>query len=87
MAKTFTVNITDAEEKAFAWDTVDPDAWVQNAVKEKCRKAKERLHALEIERMTDDESITSIPADKDKVINDANAKTAKQRADEAGSPV
>ena len=87
MAKTFTVNITDAEEKAFAWDTVDPDAWVQNAVKEKCRKAKDRLHAEEVKRMTDDESITSIPADKDKVVNDANVKTATQRADEAGSPV
>ena len=86
MAKTFTVTITDAEEKAFAWDTVDPDAWVDNAIHEKCRKAKDRLYEQEVKRMTDDDSVSTIPADKDTVINDANVKTAKQRQDEAIAP-
>ncbi len=86
MAKTFTVTITDAEEKAFAWDTVDPDAWVDNVVKNKCRQAKDRLYEQEVKRMTDDESVTSIPADKDTVISNANVKTAKQRQDEAVGP-
>ena len=86
MAKTFTITITDAEEKAFAWDTVDPEDWVENAVKNKCRQAKDRLYEQEVKRMTDDESITSIPADKDTVINDADVKTAKQRQDEETTP-
>ena len=86
MAKTFTVTITDAEEKAFAWDTVDPDAWVDNVVKNKCRKAKDRLYEQEVQRMTDDESVTSIPANKDTVINNADVKTAKQRQDEETGP-
>ena len=37
MAKTFTVTITDAEEKAFYWEVVDPDDWVDNVVHEKSR--------------------------------------------------
>ena len=86
MAKTFTVTITDAEEKAFAWDTVDPDAWVDNAIHEKCRKAKDRLYEQEVKRMTDDDSVTSIPADKDTVINNADVKTAKERQDEETRP-
>ena len=86
MAKTFTETITDAVEKAFAWDTVDPDAWVDNVVKNKCRKAKDRLYEQEVQRMTDDESVTSIPANKDTVINNADVKTAKQRQDEEIGP-
>ncbi len=82
MAKTFTVTITDAEEKAFAWDIVDPETWVENVVKEKCRKCIDRLYDAEIQRMTDDDTVTTIPADKNTVVNNANIKTAKQREDE-----
>ena len=87
MAKTFTVTITDAEEKAFYWEEVDPDDWVDNVVHEKCRKVMDRLYNQEVQRMTDDESVTSIPADKNTVINNADVKTAKQRQDEETGPV
>ena len=82
MAKTFTVTITDAEEKAFAWDIADPEDWVENAVKNKCRKAKDRLYEQEVKRMTDDDDVSTIPADKDTVINNAVVQTAKQRQNE-----
>ena len=82
MAKTFTVTITDAEEKAFAWDIADPEGWVENAVKNKCRKAKDRLYEQEVKRMTDDDDVSTIPADKDTVINNAVVQTAKQRQNE-----
>ena len=87
MAKTFTVTITDAEEKAFYWEVVDPEEWVENAVKNKCRKVMDRLYDQEVKRMTDDDSVTSIPADKETVINNADVKTAKQRQDEETGPV
>lgn len=86
MAKTFTVTITDAEEKAFYWEVVDPEEWVEGAVKNKCRKVMNRLYDQEVKRMTDDDSVTSIPADKDTVINNADVKTAKQRQDEETGP-
>ena len=82
MAKTFTVTITDAEEKAFYWDTVDPVGWVDNAVKNKCRKAKDRLYDQEVQRMTDDDNLSSIPADKDTIINNADVQTALERQEE-----
>tara|TARA_R100000458_G_scaffold22104_1_gene19827 strand:+ start:1128 stop:1397 length:270 start_codon:yes stop_codon:yes gene_type:complete len=82
MAKTFTVTITDAEEKAFAWDIVDPETWVENVVKEKCRKCINRLYDAEVKRMTDDDTVSTIPADKNTVVNNANVKTAKQVEDE-----
>ena len=85
MAKTFTVTITDAEEKAFYWDIVDPEDWVNKVVKEKCRKAGDRLYNEEVTRMTADDSITSMPADKDTVINDANVQTAAERANDGPS--
>jgi hypothetical protein len=84
MSKTFTVTITDAEEKAFFWDIVDPEDWVDNVVKDKCRKAKDRLYDEEVKRMTNDDSVTSIPADKDTVINNANVQTAAERT--SGGP-
>ena len=86
MAKTFTVTITDAEETAFYWEEVDPEEWVEGAVKNKCRKVMDRLYNQEVQRMTDDDSVTSIPADKDTVINNADVKTAKQRQDEETGP-
>ena len=86
MAKTFTVKITDAEEKAFYWEVVDPEEWVDEVVKNKCRKVMNRLYDQEVKRMTDDDSVSSIPADKDTVINNANVKTAKQRQDEETRP-
>tara|TARA_R110002020_G_scaffold132420_5_gene295689 strand:- start:3763 stop:4026 length:264 start_codon:yes stop_codon:yes gene_type:complete len=86
MAKTFTVTITDAEEKAFYWDTVDPEGWVENAVKNKCRQTKDRLYNAEVIRMTDDDDVSTIPADKDTVVNNAIVKTAKQRQDEERGP-
>tara|TARA_R100001463_G_scaffold6523_3_gene21176 strand:+ start:722 stop:988 length:267 start_codon:yes stop_codon:yes gene_type:complete len=82
MAKTFTVTITDAEEKAFYWEVVDPEEWVEGAVKNKCRKTMDRLYEQEVKRMTNDDDVTSIPADKETVVNNADVKTAKQREDE-----
>ena len=86
MAKTFTITITDAEEKAFAWNTVDPEFWVENAVKEKCRKCVDRLYDVEVARMTADDTVSTIPADKNTVVNNAVVKTAKQRQDEEVHP-
>ena len=86
MAKTFTITITDAEEKAFAWNTVDPEFWVENAIKEKCRKCVDRLYDVEVARMTADDTVSTIPADKNTVVNNAVVKTAKQRQDEEVHP-
>ncbi len=86
MAKTFTVTITDAEQKAFYWDTVDPEGWVENVVKNKCRQTKDRLYDAEVIRMTNDDDVSTIPADKDTVVSNAVVQTAKQRQDAEPHP-
>ena len=58
----------------------------ENAVKEKCRKCIDRLYDAEVKRMTDDDTVTTIPADKNTVVNNAVVKTAKQRQDEEAHP-
>ena len=42
----------------------------------------DRLYEQEVKRMTNDDDVTSIPADKETVVNNADVKTAKQREDE-----
>ena len=45
--------------------------------------AMDEIYNAEVARMTADPGTTSIPADKEAVVNAANIKTAKQVSDEA----
>ena len=82
MAK-YTVELTDAEDKAMQHIAVSVQEWVDNAIKNKARISKEDIYNKEVERMNADPSIDSIPADKDQVVLDADIKTAKQISEEA----
>ena len=84
MAK-YTVELTDAEDKAMQHIAVSVQEWVDNAIKNKARISKEDIYNKEVERMNADPSIKSIPADKDQVVLDADIKTAKQISEEADS--
>jgi len=84
MAK-YTVELTDAEDKAMQHIAVSVQEWVDNAIKNKARISKEDIYNKEVERMNADPSIDSIPADKDQVVLDADIKTAKQISEEADS--
>jgi hypothetical protein len=82
---TFTVTITDAELKAFAYSVLDPQEWVENAVHERCRVAMEEIFVAEVARMVADSTTASIPADREQIVLDADIKSAKERADEQRS--
>ena len=84
MAK-YTVELTDAEDKAMQHIAVSVQEWVDNAIKNKARISKEDIYNKEVERMNAAPSIDSIPADKDQVVLDADIKTAKQISEEADS--
>ncbi|CAB4171958.1 hypothetical protein UFOVP923_39 [uncultured Caudovirales phage] len=75
---TFTVTITDAEYKALAFDVLDPQDWIENAVHERCRVAMEEIFKQEVARMLADPETTSIPADREAVVLAADIKTAAQ---------
>ena len=80
---TYTVTLNEAQQKAMEYVAYDPAEWVKNVVENRARLAIEEIYQSEVKRMTADPSITSIPADKDAVVNAAEIKTAKQMSDES----
>jgi hypothetical protein len=74
-----TITITDAEMKALAYVAVDPQEWVENFTKNRAAAAMQEIYEAEIARMTDDPTITTIPASKDAVVADAKIKSAAER--------
>lgn len=51
MSKTYTVTLTDAEDKALASVVLSQQAWIDNAVHERCRVAMEEIIASEVQRL------------------------------------
>ena len=84
---TFTVTITDAELKALAYSVLDPQDWIDNAVHERCRVAMEEIFTAEVARMVADPTTTTIPADREQVVLDADIQSAAERQQEPTSPI
>lgn len=77
----YTIILTDAENKALAYVSYDPQEWIQNAASERARIAMEEIFQLEVSRMLADPTITEIPADREVVVLAADIKSAKERQD------
>ena len=86
MATTYTISITDAEKKALEYIAVSVQDWIDNAVDNRARIAIDEIYNSEVARMTADPDITSIPADKDQVVLDADIKSAAERQAEEELP-
>ena len=82
---TYTVTLNEAQQKAMEYVAYDPAEWVKNVVENRARMAMDDIYNSEVARMTADPDTTSIPADKEAVVNAANVKTAKQMSDEAST--
>lgn len=52
MSHTYTITLSDAEEKALAFAALSPDEWIQHAIHNRCRVAIEEIVAMEVERIT-----------------------------------
>ena len=75
----YTITLTDAEDKALRVIAVDPQEWIDNAVHERCRIAIDDIYLAEVQRMTADPNVTSIPADKEQVVLEAEVLSAAER--------
>ena len=84
--KTYTIELNDAEVKAMEYVAFSVQDWVDNALKNRARIAIDEIYNSEVARMTADPDITSIPADKDKVVLDADIKSAVERQAESQLP-
>lgn len=76
-----TITLTDAEAKALAYVSYNPQEWAENAVKERARIAMDEIFQSEVQRMIADPATTEIPADKEAVVLAADIQSAAERQD------
>jgi hypothetical protein len=70
----YTVELTEAENKAMNYIANTVQEWIDNVVKNRARQAIDDIYNMEVERMVSDPNIESIPADKSQVVLDADIK-------------
>ena len=74
---TYTITLSDAEDKALGVVAFSQNDWIQNAVHERCRIAMEEIVAAEVQRkLAAGESITG---SKDDIVMAANVESAAER--------
>jgi hypothetical protein len=74
---TYTITLSDAEDKALGVVAFSQNDWIQNAVHERCRIAIEEIVAVEVQRkLAAGESITG---SKDDIVMAANVESAVER--------
>ena len=74
---TYTITLSDAEDKALHVVAMSAQDWIDNAVHERCRIAIEEIVAAEVQRkLTAGEAITG---SKDDIVMAANVESAAER--------
>ena len=74
---TYTITLSDAEDKALHVVALSAQDWIDNAVHERCRIAIEEIVAAEVQRkLAAGEAITG---SKDDIVMAANVESAAQR--------
>jgi hypothetical protein len=81
MAKStkYTVELTEAEVKAMEWIATSVHEWINHAAHHRAKLAINEIYEIECQRMANDPKITTIPADKMKVVLDSNIENAIER--------
>lgn len=74
--KTYTITLSDAEDKALGVVALSQQDWIDNMVKNRCRVAIEEIVAAEVERIT--ASGGSISGSKEDIVLAASTKSMAQ---------
>ena len=74
---TYTITLTDAEDKALSIVAVSQQGWIDNAVKNRCRQAKDDIVASEIKRIR--ESGGTVSGTDDEIVMAATVETAAEK--------
>lgn len=80
---TYTITLSDAEDKALAYVAYSQQDWIDNAVHERCRVAIDEIVSLEVQRKL--AAGEPISGSKDDIVLAANIKTAAERDAEANN--
>jgi hypothetical protein len=76
MSKTYTITLTDAQDKALSVVALDQQDWIENAVFERCRVAIEDIVNTEVQRKL--AAGETISGTKDDIVLAANVQTAAE---------
>ena len=74
---TYTITLSDAEDKALGVVAFSQQDWINNAVKERCRIAMEEIIAAEVQRLL--AAGESITGSKDDIVLAAPVQSAAER--------
>lgn len=78
---TYTINLTETQNKAMEYIAYDVQEWIDNVVKERARIATDEIVKLAVEKFL--EAGQSIPGSKDEIVSAAYSngwiETAKQK--------
>lgn len=75
----YTITLTESENKALLYVS-DPQEWIENVVKVRCKNAIDEIVALEVERITSTGG--TISGTKEDIVLAAPIKSGKERTDE-----
>ena len=75
----YTITLTLEQEKALLSDMISIQNWIENAITNKARQCTDQIVKDEIKRMQNDPNITTIPADKDEILRNAEIQIAAER--------
>ena len=73
----YTVTLTDAEDKALSVIAISQQEWIDNAVKNRCRISKEEIVQSEIKRIR--AAGGTVSGTDDEIVMAATVETAAQR--------
>jgi hypothetical protein len=83
MSKTYTITLSDAQDKALSVIAFSQQEWIENAVYARCGAAIEEIVNAEIQRkLAANETISGT---KDEIVIAANIETAKERHDRSAT--
>lgn len=71
MAMNIVLQLSDLDEKCIRYFAADPAEWANNFVQARIYAAKQEIYQNEVRRMTSDPTITTIPADVDTIVTNA----------------
>ena len=78
---TYTITLSDAEDKALGFVAFSQQDWIDNAVHERCRIAIDEIVNAEVQRkLANNETISG---SKEDIVNAANIQSAAERQAEA----
>jgi hypothetical protein len=77
MSVTYTVTLSDAQNKALGVVAYSQQDWIDNVVHDRCRIAIEEIVKSEVERIT--AAGGTISGTKENIVNAADIETAAQR--------